>query len=166
MKADVKGLGGTYAVEMWFWNGLPSDARPVTGYLFSRGADGAEGAPGDHLGIGGTALEGAKGRIIFFNGNARNQTLVGKTEVRPKTWNHVVLVRDGKRLAVHLNGAIEIEGEAEVGHPDGVRSIFVGGRSDGFANFEGKISLVAVFGEALTAKHVTAHLADLKPPFE
>ena len=28
MRADLKGLGGTYSVEMWFWNGLASEAPP------------------------------------------------------------------------------------------------------------------------------------------
>ena len=45
-------LADTYSVEMWIHNCLPNDARAVTGYFFSRGANGVKGAPGDHLGIG------------------------------------------------------------------------------------------------------------------
>jgi hypothetical protein len=29
--------GDTYTLELWFWNGLPADARGVTGHLFSLG---------------------------------------------------------------------------------------------------------------------------------
>jgi putative membrane-bound dehydrogenase-like protein len=36
--APMPDLGKTYSVELWFWNGLPDDARAVTGYLFSRGS--------------------------------------------------------------------------------------------------------------------------------
>ena len=35
----VPDVGDTYSVEFWFWNGLPNDARAVTGYLFSRSAE-------------------------------------------------------------------------------------------------------------------------------
>ena len=55
MKAAVNGLGQTYTVEMWIYNGMSGDARPVAGYFFSRGVDGADDAPGDHLGIDGRA---------------------------------------------------------------------------------------------------------------
>ena len=85
--------------------------------MFSRGEDGAKDAPGDHLGIGGTDQHG--GKLIFFNGHAKNQTLGGKTELRLKEWRHVALVRDGAKVAVYLDGKPEIEGEAEVTVPKG-----------------------------------------------
>ena len=37
-----------YSVQLWFWNGLVNDCRPVTGYLVSTGLDDAIGGPGDH----------------------------------------------------------------------------------------------------------------------
>jgi hypothetical protein len=151
-------LGPTYSVEFWFWNGLPHDARPVTGYLFSRGRDGDASAAGDHLGIGGTHAAG--GRLIFFNGNGRNQVLAGRTPLRLRTWNHVVLVRDGHRVRVELNGRPEPEivGELEVTHPPGVGPVFVGGRCDGFANFEGRVDEMAVYGRGLKAAEVSTHV--------
>ena len=39
LSADVPGLQNAkpgYSIEMWFWNGLASEARPVAGYLFGR----------------------------------------------------------------------------------------------------------------------------------
>ena len=59
LKASPKGLGESYSVELWFWNGLPDDARAVTGPLISRGSD--------RLAIGGT--EAAPGRLVFGDGD-------------------------------------------------------------------------------------------------
>lgn len=172
MKAVCKGLGNRYSVEMWLWNGLPNDARPVTGYLFSRGVDGAEDAAGDHLGIGGTHHAAATGKLIFVNGKRSDQLLIGTTELPLRTWNHVVLVRDGENVAVYLNGdpGPEVAGRAAVGYASGVEQVFLGGRpiggsleqtaterADGLANFEGKIDEVSVYDRALTPAEVAAH---------
>jgi hypothetical protein len=160
-KADAKGLGGKYTVEFWFWNGLPNEAREVTGYLCSRGADGVEGAPGDHLGLSGTQSN-APGRLIFFNGNKLNQWLMGSTVIDPRTWNYVAFVRDGRKVTVYLNGnrAPEISGKAEAGYSSGVTQIFLGGRSDNFANFEGKLDEAAIYNRALGAKECAGHFKE------
>ena len=47
----------SYSIEMWFWNGLPNDARQVTGYLFARSS---HGGTAETLGLGGSS--GAAGR--------------------------------------------------------------------------------------------------------
>ncbi len=161
VKTTLRQLGGCYSVEMWFWNGLPFDARPLTGFLFSRGADGAEGAPGDHLGIGGTHVATAAGRLFFYNGDWLKQILCGTTEIRLKTWNQVVLVRDGTKVTVYLNGNAqpEISGQATVGFPAGVGQMFVGGRNDNLFGFEGKITEVAVYDRTLTPAEVARHYA-------
>ena len=36
---NVPGVDDAYSIEFWFWNGLPNDARDVTGYLFSRSSN-------------------------------------------------------------------------------------------------------------------------------
>jgi len=162
MKARVPGLGPCYSVELWFWNGMPSKARPVTGYFFSRGKDGARGAPGDHLGIGGTNV--AAGKLVFFNGNAGNQLLAGKTEIALRTWNHVALVRDGKRVAVYLNFSKEpeIAGEISPGCVPDESQLFLGGRNDSFANVEGKLDEAAVYDRALGRDEMEQHASALK----
>lgn len=161
MKADLADLGGTYSVELWFWNGLASDARAVTGYVFSRGREGARGAPGDHLGIGGTSEPAGKGKLLFYNGDAAAESLVGRTTLRLRTWHHVVLVRDGRNVTVYLDGKArpEIAGQAEPTAGKGTARLFIGGRSDGLFSFEGKIDEVAVFGRAVTAEEAAAHFA-------
>ncbi len=156
LKARLKTLGRAYTVEFWFWNGLPNDARAVTAYLFSRGPDGAEGAPGDHLGLGGTH-EQLAGKLFFFNGNQANQIVPGRTVIKPKTWNHVAFVRDGKRVVAYLNGnpEPELSGLAEI---DGAgEEVFLGGRNDKFANLEGKLDEIALFDRALPVDEIVQH---------
>lgn len=151
--------GRAWSVEGWFWNGLPADARAVTGYLVSRGPNGNPDAPGDHLGIGGTHLPESTGRLFVFNGNARNQMLQGRTPLALKTWHHVALVRDGARIRVHLDGRVqpEIDGELEPTTPPGTADLFVGGRSDNLFGLEGRVDEVAVFDRALTPLEIQAH---------
>jgi Concanavalin A-like lectin/glucanases superfamily/Neutral/alkaline non-lysosomal ceramidase, N-terminal len=159
MKTDIKDLNDTYSVEFWFWNGLPHNARPVTGYLFSRGKEGDTTAAGDHLGIGGTYQNGTQGKLIFFNGNKANDLLIGINQLKLKTWNHVVLVRNGKQVSVYLNGneTPEISGEIKSTYPSKSSAIFIGGRCDHFANFEGKIDEVAIYNRVLSSKETSGH---------
>lgn len=159
VRAEMPALKGTYSVELWLWNGLPTDERAVTGYLFSRGPDGDKQCPGDHLGIGGTWRSDLTGKLLFFNGNARDQVLGGRTSLAWREWHHVVLVRDGSKVAVFLNGNPEPEiiGECEVTMPSGPQPIFIGGRSDHLFNFEGKLDEVAIYDRALSADLVAAH---------
>ena len=160
MTADLERLGDSYTVELWFWNGMPADARPVTGYLFSRGPDGVKGAPGDHLCIGGTHEKQETGKLVFFNGDKLGEVLNGRTEIKPRTWYHVALVRQGSKVAVYLNGQAGPEVAGDAAAPEAVSTqVFIGGRSDGFASFEGKIDEVALFDRALSADEITAHHA-------
>ncbi|MEO6434264.1 MAG: LamG domain-containing protein, partial [Tepidisphaeraceae bacterium] len=167
--AELKDLGPAYTVDLWFWNGLPGEARAVAGYLISRGSDKDASATGDHLGIGGTSV--AQDHLIFFNGNKSNEVLSGASKISPKTWNNVVLVRDGAQVNVYLNGNAQpdITGEIDVTVPAGTGRIFLGGRNDNLFNLEGKLDEVAIFNRALTAEEATARykltgLPVSKPP--
>ena len=160
IRAAIKGLADAYSVEFCFYNTMPNTARPVTGYIFSRGREGSEGTPGDDLGISGTSAPSTvpPGRLFFYNGDAA-RLAVGKTELALETWNHLVLVRNGPRIAVYLNGnaAPEISGEMEKGYPDGATQLFVGGRNDNFANFQGRIAEISVYDRALTGEEAAKH---------
>jgi hypothetical protein len=148
MKTRIDDLGNDYTLEMFFWNGLPNDNRPVTGYLFSRGPNGDDGCPGDHLGISGTHLGPDKqGRLLFYNGDERAELLVGGPVIEPKSWNHVRLVRRNEEVQVYLNFGQSpiISGRVSVARPKGCRELFIGGRSDNFANLEGRVADVAIF---------------------
>ncbi len=163
MKAALAGLGDTYSVELWFSCGLPSDARAVTGYLFSRGPDGSPDAAGEHLGIGGTHSH--QGKLIFFDGNTPNELLGGTTDIQLRVWNYAVLVREGRRLRVYLNGkrSPEISGEAASNLPAGADQVFVGGRNDRRFNFEGKVDEVAVYDRALSPEEIDRHYTTARP---
>ncbi len=148
MKATFDALGDDYTVEFFFWNGLSNDNRPVTGYIFSRGPDGAENCPGDHLGICGNWLGQEKqGRLMFFNGDQQKEVLTGGPVIEPKTWNHVRLVRQQDQVRVYLNFEEKpiISGRASVTRPKDCSDVFVGGRSDKVANFEGRVADVAIY---------------------
>ena len=107
--------------------------------------------------IGGTA--GSAGKLIVFNGNTKNAGLGGRTALALKTWHHVVLVRDGHKVTVYLDGnpEPEIAGELESTLPGKSDEWFLGGRSDNFANFEGKLDEVALYQRSLTSGEIAAH---------
>lgn len=150
LKSDLP-LGKNYSAAFWLWNGLPADARPITGYVWSRGRDGDAAAAGEHLGIGGTHDPGSQGRLILFNGNAAGKVLKGRTPLALKAWHHVVLVREGDRVRVHLDGrpVPDLEGELPLTLTENGASLFLGGRCDHFADWEGKVDEAAVFPTAL-----------------
>lgn len=166
VRADLPELGHQYSFECWVWNGLPNDASAVTGYFFSRGPDGVEGAPGDHLGIGGTYENShAQGRLIVFNGNDRNELLVGRTELLPKSWYHVAFVRDGRRVQVFLNGSAEPEIEGELSEPTAPSaSVFLGGRTDGLYGLQGKLDECAVYDRPLSPSEIATHFQTAELP--
>ena len=144
----------SYSIELWFWNGLADDARPVTGYLVERGP---EKSGGDTLGLGGSSGPAPRGRLFFAHG--AGAILAGKTELRPRTWHHLVLTRTGRRIAVHLDGnrGPEISGDVEATAESGLASLVIGGRHDREATFEGKIDEVAVYDRPLTSTEVFEH---------
>jgi hypothetical protein len=137
-----------YSVEFWFWNGLPSDVRPVTGYLF-------EGPGGDVLMLGGSTSQ-SPGRLVLQH---RTSTASGKTEIPIKTWHHVVMVRDGRRVAVHLDGGLksEIRADLEPGADLANADFSFGGRHAGDGTLEGKIDEVAVYDRSLTSAEIAEH---------
>ncbi len=167
VRANVP-LGENYSVELWLWNGMPADARDVAGYVFSRGPDRDKAARGEHLGIGGTYRADVTGKLILFNGNERNEVLVGRTTPALRAWHHVVFVREGDKVRVHLDGRAEPEISGDFAHtvPAGENSLFIGGRNDGMFNFEGKIDEVALYPRALAVSEITAHYkaSALTPP--
>ena len=137
---------------------LPLTRRPPRHRLsFFARPDGDADCPGDHVGIGGTAT--SKGKLIFFNGNKRNEILAGNTDIPLKTWNHLVITRDGRRVTMYLNGNPEPEAisDVDISYPAGAEQFFIGGRSDNFANFEGKIDEVAIYDRVLKPEEVADH---------
>jgi len=149
MAARVAGLGESYSVAIWFWNGMPAEARPISGWMFSRGRDKGLTRWGDHLGLGG-------GRLVFQHG--REQVVRGTTGIARWSWNHAVLVRDGEMVRVYLNGnpEAEIEVRTDAGLPVPFDQVFVGGRSDEQSGWEGRLDEAAIFDRPLSPREIRA----------
>ena len=152
MRSDCPALnrGSDYSVSLWFWNAMPHDARAMTGYLFGLGQDENSQAC-DQIGISGTAL-GKPGRLVFYNGDMKREIHSGETLLKEHHWHHLFVVREDETVRVYLDGSATPEIEATItdSRPEKNTSLFVGGRSDGRFNFEGKIDEVAVFSRALS----------------
>ena len=157
LRTTLPALGKTYSVSMWFWNGISSGVKPVTGYFFSRGEDGGPRALGEHLGISGTHGDVPPGRLFFYTGNEVGRLVHGQTVLEFRDWHHVALVRGPGELKVYLDGKLEIESKLEwtIDQPAKL-PVFIGGRSDKLFGFEGKLDEVAVFDRALSAAEVAA----------
>ena len=152
LQARIGSLGNRYSVSLWIWNGMPNEGRDVAGWFFSRGNDHGLQAYSEHLGIGGK--QGHTGKLIFVHGSAMDHVLAGKTTIPRWTWQHVVLVRDGTKLQVYLNGELEIEATAPADAPADLAELFVGGRCDRQDNWEGRIDEVALFDKPLSKNEV------------
>ncbi len=157
LQTRISELGDQYSVSLWVWNGMPADARDVSGWIFSRDRNHGLGTQGDHLGVGGTAA--GAGKLVFFHGgeDAAAKPAVGRTPIERWTWSHVVFVRDGKTVRVYLDGKPqpEIEVETAADFPEDLEQIFFGGRGDNDSNWEGRLDEISVFNRALTTEEVT-----------
>jgi hypothetical protein len=140
-----------YSIELWFWNGLPADARSVTGNLTSYG--------GESIGLAGAVDGQLKANRLFVIGfGAPSPTRAGRSEIALRNWYHVACVRHGSKLAVYLNGQRDIDGEFPV---DNAIGEFVIGHIGSFG-WEGKLDEVAVYDRALTADEIARHFAASK----
>ena len=156
LQSRIAGLKDKYSISLWIWNGMPVDAREVSGWIFSRGRDHRLGPYDDHLGIGGTADN--QGKLIFLHGGDTEgaKPAAGRTEIKRWTWNHVLFVRDGQSVRVYLNGdpRPEIETQSPTGFPPVFERLFFGGRCDNQSNWEGRLDEIAVFDRALSTDEV------------
>ncbi|MEM7012965.1 MAG: LamG domain-containing protein, partial [Verrucomicrobiota bacterium] len=150
MTARIGGLGESYSVAMWIWNGMPDGARDIAGWMFSRGRAHVLDPHGDHLGLRGD------GTLIYQHGDDAESAAAGATKIKRWTWTQVVLVRDGDEVKIYLNGSDkpEIEVKAPANFPTPYEEVFVGGRCDKADTWEGRLDEVAIFDRALTAEEV------------
>ncbi|MGP0065513.1 MAG: LamG domain-containing protein, partial [Isosphaeraceae bacterium] len=182
LEAKLDGLPENYTVELWFWKGLPNQARTAAGdrarttagVLVSLVLERGRTSTGDDIGVDGML---SKPGLLFLTTNLTDKVNVnnasywtGETEIAPRTWHHLAMVRSGRRVSLYLDGKSEpeisgIDGLAPAkgprvgrGAPD--PALFIGGRGDGSGNtrFEGKIDEVALYDRALDADEIAAHV--------
>jgi hypothetical protein len=148
IRARLK-LEDRYSVEFWCWNGLPTQVREMAGWLFSAGGRGLA------LGLGGRGRN--EGRLVLVDGD---QQQAGTSMIPLKTWTHLVLVRDGRSVRVHLNGnpvpevSLTLAADKDL---TAASEVFFGGRADGGDTLEGKIDEVAVYSRALPSFEIADH---------
>ncbi|AMV40284.1 LamG domain-containing protein [Planctomyces sp. SH-PL62] len=147
-----------YSVDLWFWNGLEPAGRAVAGVLFERGRD---DVPGDAVHLSGAAEGVPPHRLVFTHGGPQDpRPVVGKTDVTPKAWHHLALVRQGRRVLVYLDGVLDLETDADAEpSPKRAPSAFtLGDRRQPAESLEGLLDEVAVYDRALTADEIAEHL--------
>lgn len=143
MHSRLAALSQQFTVQMEIWNGMPVDARPVTGWFFSRDHASSISGSGVHIGIGGTT-EAQSGRLILKLG--QNAAVAGTSQLGRWQWNSVRLECNDRRVRVFLNGSTQPE--IDVARPESMifpADVFVGGRCDNDSNFEGRIDEVVFF---------------------
>lgn len=151
MRTRLDSLGDSYTLVMQVWNGMPNEARETTGWLFSRDHADATSLGGEHLGLGGTATR--PGCLIVQRGD--QAPVVGRTKLERWKWNRVILISEPQRLRVYLNGNEEPEIDIELpAIRSRIETCFVGGRSDGDSNWEGRIDEVAVYDRVVAPEEL------------
>ena len=149
MQTMLPQLGEEFTVSMWFWNGMPTDVREITGWMFSRGDSHTRPVSGIHLGMGGETNH--PGKLVLFDGHS---TAAGATQLDRWSWNHVVLVGTKQEVAVYLNGKttpeLKLKRTTLANHPE----LFFGGRCDNDSNWEGRLDEIAVFNRALSTDEI------------
>jgi hypothetical protein len=151
LRARLPQLKQQYTVSMWFWNGMPNDARETTGWLFSHDHNLDLGQHGIHLGLGGTATKPGRLIVQHGDGSGESRPVVGSTEIKRWAWNHVALVREDGRIRVFLNGNARPEIDMQLADQQSLLSpeYFFAGRSDNHSNWEGRLDEITVFDRSL-----------------
>jgi len=149
--AGTPALDRGYALELWFWNGMPHEARAITGWLASVSGDDGRA---ESLGIGGTAH--AAGALIFRGSNG--ETIAARTPAILRRWHHTAVVREGETVRVYLDGRLDLDARAGavIVAP---RRVFLGGDGARSACFEGRLAEAALYDRPLSEKEIAVHVA-------
>ena len=150
--AKIGKLNDRYTICSWVWNGMPSDGREVTGWIWSRDHDNGMSRSGVHFGVAGAG--GNAGRLILRQGDGASKPIVGHSRITRWKWHHAAVVRNGRRIRIYLDGKLDGEGLAGTADVAGSRDFFIGGRSDNVANWEGRLDEFVVFDRPLASEDI------------
>ena len=142
LRADFPDIGDQYTLSMHVWNGMPANARKVSGWLFSRDYANGTTARGDHFGINGD------GRLRFRHGHT---LVLGKhLPYRRWQWMQVTFIRKDTQILGYIGRDNVLFAESpRPDFPKGFGQLFIGGRSDNTDNWEGRIDEIVLYDRAL-----------------
>ncbi len=152
LRTRIDNLGQEYSISLWFWNGMPVEARGVTGWIVSRGPDHGLATYSEHLGIGGR--DHHAGTLIWMRGDDPAGAVAGTTQIARWTWHHLLMVHDDDGLRVFLDGRPEMTVKSGSAKSPSCNDIFFGGRTDNRSNWEGRLDEIAIFDHAISVKQV------------
>lgn len=144
MRASIERLPTNYTISLWIWNGMPVEARDITGWFYSRGNDFGRPEGAEQLGIGG--IGDHKGKLILQIGN--EQILGGNTPIGRWQWHLVRLTRTPEAIEVYLDDHLSPEIRTKLNGTETPWStdLFFGGSSEGKFNWEGRLDEIVVLG--------------------
>jgi hypothetical protein len=165
VEAELEIPAEEYAVDLWFWNGLPEDARTITGVILSVTRDNGGNADAITLGISGKGSGDSAGRLLLSRDTSLAVgpgVVLGTTKIPLRTWHRMRLERSAAGVKVYLGDRCELDveiprakdpsgGEASPGAVSATTPrlrILVGAAPSGDFSFEGKIDEVVVHAEA------------------
>lgn len=133
-----------WSIALEVWNGMPNDSREILGWMVSCDEQHGLSSSGLHLGLN------AQGKVTLKTGH--QNFVSGETTVLRWNWTHVILTVANTEANVYLDGKLELT--APITFPRS-QDLFVGGRSDGEDNWEGRLDEIAVFDRVLTKEEAT-----------
>jgi hypothetical protein len=151
--AQLENLSSTLTCSLWFWNGMPSDARDITGWILSNDHPQGRSPYGEHVGLGGTRGAAAGKLILQIGADEKAPLIVGRTVIERWTWNHLLLVREGRQRRLYLNGNPQPDLDYELPPSKQLpptQSWYFGGRADNQDNWEGRLDEISIFSRLLT----------------
>jgi hypothetical protein len=157
ISTQSKALQRPHTLSLWIWNGMPDEARPIAGWILSRGTRHGEDALGEHLGLIGQGPD--VGRLTL-QAPGLDKPLIGRDKLPRWTWAHVALVRDSHQVTLYLNG--NKQGQAALGNSS-LNEWHFGSRGDPQSNWEGRLDEIALFDRVLSEEQIAALAAPVKP---
>lgn len=149
LRVQLPELPETYRVALSIWNGMPTDAREITGWFYSRGVDASQSACLEQVGIAGKGDQ-AGCLLVQLPGGRRHY---GRSPIDRWQWHRVLISRRSDRFEVFLDGENDPEisvairpadGQNQLSQAGGDTELFFGGSSYGEANWEGRLDEITI----------------------